>query len=144
MRSGVLYLTHNRRYPLTTPLLHSLFRITTRYTSNIAKMASTDQWPAAKVRSTFIKFFEKNEHKFGKAFIFNTALARSQTNCILSTFFFGCASLRSYSLVHQCWYEPVQVHIPRYCRPFFRFRPIETSSQFAKGQHCWRIVRIRS
>ena len=29
---------------------------------------SAEQWPAAKVRDTFIQFFEKNGHKFGNSF----------------------------------------------------------------------------
>ena len=30
-----------------------------------SNMGSTEQWPAIKVRNTFIQFFEKNGHKFG-------------------------------------------------------------------------------
>lgn len=37
-----------------------------RFARPFASMASSDQWPAVKVRNTFIEFFEKNGHKFGR------------------------------------------------------------------------------
>ena len=54
---------------------------------------------------------------------------------LISALFIGRPTLRSYSIICECWHESVQIHIPRYCRPVVRFRSIEARSQLSKGQH---------
>lgn len=50
-----------------------------------------------------------------------------------------CASVRSYSSLHQCWYEPVQVHLPRHRGPAVRLCKVAQCCQFAKGRQCLDI-----
>ena len=37
-----------------------------------AMMGSTEQWPAVKVRETFIEYFKRNGHTFGKSWVFTS------------------------------------------------------------------------
>lgn len=66
LRSYGLSLTHS--YPscrvVLLPPKHLNYRT---YSTSLPTMGSPELWDAAKVRTTFIEFFEKNGHKFGIA-----------------------------------------------------------------------------
>jgi len=60
LRSYGLFVTHR----VLPPPKHFNHR---RYSNLSPGMGSTEVWNAVKVRKTFIEFFEKNGHKFGKS-----------------------------------------------------------------------------
>ena len=60
---------NNPGYPVPLSLLRSQQCKCLMHNRPLSKMGSTEQWPAKKVRETFIEFFEKNGHKFGKSMI---------------------------------------------------------------------------
>ena len=41
------------------------FQFVRQYSSRAVKMGSQEQWPAARVRETFLEYFKKNGHTFG-------------------------------------------------------------------------------
>lgn len=89
------------------------------------------EWPATKVRDTFLDYFKQNGHTFGKFF---EAPAPPITFLIRhSPIFVRRALVGSHSALHKCWNEPVQVHFPRNSRSPIRFRPTEARCKFSKG-----------
>ena len=111
--------------------------------SNFPRMGSTtEKWPAVRVRDTFIDFFKKNGHTFGN----NSRLRHidTGTNIAYSTLILRRTAFRSYSPIRQCWHEPVQIHIPRYCRPFFRLCAAQACREFPEGQQRLCVERQKA
>ena len=118
--------------PLTL-LKHETFRDVQCSGSNYPRMGSTtEKWPAVRVRDTFIDFFKKNGHTFGNAN--RLRHIDTGTNIAYSTLILCRTAFRSHSPIRQCWNEPVQIHIPRYRRPFFRLCAAQACGEFPEGQ----------
>lgn len=106
------------------------------FSSRAVRMGSQEQWPAARVRETFLEYFKKNGHTFGmfylikKRFILFGVMAEMSA----STFVVCCTTFRSYVAICKRWDEPVQVDFLGKCGPIIRFCSAETCCQFSKGE----------
>lgn len=68
-------------------------------------MGSQEQWPAAKVRETFLEYFRKNGHTFGMLpSLYTSTIAADMSQ---SAFFLGRTTFRSNFTVCKCRNEPV-------------------------------------
>ena len=95
-----LVLSHSYKPLFTTRLLlRSCIISTERINRTKVTMAAVDgelKWSALHVRNTFLEYFKKNGHTFGKHF---WGLFVQKTQIIYSAIIFGCAAVRSNSTV---------------------------------------------
>ena len=95
-----LVLSHNyKRLFVTHLLLRSCNISTERINRTKITMAAVDgevKWSALHVRNTFLEYFKKNGHTFGKHF---WAVFVQRTQTIYSAIIFGCTAVRSNSTV---------------------------------------------
>ena len=68
-------------------------------------MGSQEQWPAARVRETFLEYFKQNGHTFGMATVrIDIDIAANMSH---STFILRRTACRSNVTFCECWNEPV-------------------------------------
>lgn len=146
LKDGELALTHvfspSKSIPRTFHHPHLLgYRTTQQRTvpHTLFRMASTLQrrpeWTADQVRETFLDYFKKNGHTFGKS-QFRPSFALffvTDWEKLYSAFVFGGSPLRSHPAFHQCWNEPVQVDFPGNCRSSVRFCTAQARCQLPEG-----------
>lgn len=135
------------RFPFSPPRLsHSLFpRPLSPITSRMASATSTPEWTAHRVRETFLDFFKEHGHTFGALRLPRIILAapprNTPTDPFSSAFVPRRSSVRPDATIHQCWHEPVQVHLPRNCGSLLRLCEAEARCKFTEG---WKPVITQS
>lgn len=116
-----------------------------RGSSSMASLVNEQhEWSALRVRQTFLDYFKQNGHTFGIGYRRDTdRMALTVSSAVI----FSCSALRPYASLHQCWNEPVQVHLPWNCRSSIRCCQMEASCQLAKGRRSdtvgWQVLTLK-
>jgi hypothetical protein len=100
-------LTSPRFIPASGPL--SRLSTHTRYlhTTRVIMASLEEQWPALKVRETFLDYFKERGHTFGIFLFFSNKILVKSLIVVISPIILCSAPLRPHPSFRKCWHEPV-------------------------------------
>lgn len=91
----------------------------TKSTRQAARMTTLaeekHEWNAPRVRETFLEYFKSHGHTFGRFPHGDAPCVLSVLTMPFSPLVVGRPAVGSHAALRQCWYEPVQAHLPWNC-----------------------------